>query len=72
MTFHSEIAAGGNWNGVKQAGTNAGVAIPCLANPVQETGSAKKKPADESGLKTIFLEENSGDRCMMRDREIYV
>jgi hypothetical protein len=22
----------------------------------------KKKPADESGLKTIFLEENSGDR----------
>jgi hypothetical protein len=21
----------------------------------------KKKPADESGLKTIFLEENSGD-----------
>jgi len=23
----------------------------------------KKKPAGESGLKTIFLEENSGDRC---------
>jgi hypothetical protein len=24
--------------------------------------AAKKKPAGESGLKTIFLEENSGDR----------
>jgi hypothetical protein len=33
---------------------------------------AKKKPAGESGLKTIFLEENSGDRCIMRRRKIYV
>jgi hypothetical protein len=32
----------------------------------------KKKPADESGLKTIFLEENSGDRCIMLRRHIYV
>jgi hypothetical protein len=36
------------------------------------TGEAKKKPADESGLKTIFLEENSGDRCIMLRRHIYV
>jgi hypothetical protein len=29
--------------------------------PLKINGT-KKKPADESGLKTIFLEENSGDR----------
>jgi hypothetical protein len=33
---------------------------------------AKKKPAGESGLKTIFLEENSGDRCIMLRRTICV
>ena len=33
-----------------------------LAHP-HDPPQSKKKPADESGLKTIFLEENSGDRC---------
>ncbi|WP_219117999.1 hypothetical protein [Janthinobacterium sp. UMAB-56] len=33
---------------------------------------AKKKPAGESGLKTIFLEENSGDSCIMLRRTICV
>jgi hypothetical protein len=32
-----------------------------------DKNSNKKKPADESGLKTIFLEENSGDRCNYAD-----
>ena len=32
----------------------------------------KKKPAGKSGLKTIFLEENSGDGQIMLRRHIFV
>jgi hypothetical protein len=49
MTRRKVIAGGPNDIGWARSGGFVGVL-------------AKKKPADESGLKTIFLEENSGDR----------